>query len=519
MGAVLVTFDTLPAGSLDDAIRSQATDGYHVGVGSNFDANDHLLATSRQQRARAKLAMDRGDFRRPFAGRVAEIYRTPYAQEQVLRHFSAEANPQQRMADAVCVAYRTPPQRRLRSKSATSSLNKALKASKLDRAMRYAARAAFLTGVSWVHVCPEIVNDKLVPRTKVITQDRVVRCWYGSDPDHPDAMLCTFAADADSGIAGHDRVRFAFIDADGVRYLNEGGEVVDWRTNAMAAPPLAEVRDDERHEEDPWGQHRNDKLYTATLDVARLIAHMRWVRKEQSRKLIVMTGESADDIPEGQAKGPELPVVIAANPADFEIQILDFDQAITNSEAEINALLERLAESYGLSSKVLNPSRSVQESSDASLRAEEHSALASLRDSQTMHLAEGDRAACVRVARACQVCGVKCPAPDVVAEQLEITYAPMSFVDHPLTSLQISAERIKLGMSDHLTEYMARHPDLSRDEAEARLREHIEMRNAINEMLSVHQIQKDPREEGEQLSAQQGRIGGQATPEPKDTQE
>ncbi len=474
-----------------------------------------MAARKRQERARNKLAMDRGDFMAPLKARIREVYATDWAVHNTTIHASLEANPLQRMADAVAGApYLVPPVRRLRSNRATEMLGEVANRAHLDASMRRAVRVAFLTGVAWLRPHPAIraaspfaPAESLVPEIEVIDPSTAIRAWYGSDKCHPDVLLCSFRS-KDPGL---ELARFVVHDATGVHYLDAGGKVLDVRETGMDMPPLAEIRVDEPDPCDPWDAMRNDRLYTATLDVARLIAHQRWIRKEQSRKHLVIRGQGANDMPEGQARGPDAPIISTDDPDSLQVDVLDFDLAITNSEAEITALLERVAEGYGLSARVLGIN--ANGSPGDSMRAEEHSALAALRDRQVLHVAEGDKAACTRLARAAAVCGIKCPPPERVWGELEINYAPLTFVDHPLQRLAVAAEEIKLGLADHVTIYQRFHPYLTRRDAEARLRESVDIRNEINALLSAHQTPKDPRQDGEQLSARQGRVGGQASPD------
>lgn len=478
-----------------------------------------IESARRCSRAARKLAMDRGDYRADVAARIAEVYDTNMARENVTRHISLESNLLQRMADAVCVAYKIPPLRTVRKSAGASKQNANLaRVARLDRAMREANRIAFLTGVSWVRPFPAersksllSAESGLVPECEVIGPDKALKAWYGSDPRNPDALLCLHAAD-------DDRIRYVLHDADACHYLDRAGQLVDRREHGMGVPPLAEIRVDEPNDVSPWDELRNDRLYTATIDLARLIAHIRWVRKAQSFKLIVLAGEAVDAMPADQRLQPEGAIATGSNPADLRLEIQDLDTSVSNAEAEIAALMHRLAESYGLTQRFVDyVADGSGVSSNHTMSPREHAALADLRDRQILTLADGDRAACARLAVAGKLCGLNAPDPDRLLADLDVSYAPLSYVDEPMKRLEVFAEEISLGLSDHAHVYQRMHPHMSLEECHQAVLAHIERRNEYNDLLSRHQISNDPaddpRHDGEQLSARQGREGGLAAAE------
>jgi hypothetical protein len=351
-----------------------------------------------------------------------------------------------------------------------------------------------------------------VPECEVIGPDTAIQTWYGSDPHNPDALLCLHAAD-------DDRIRYVLHDADACHYLDRSGQVIDRREHGMGVPPLAEIRVDEPNAMRPWDDLRNDRLYTATIDLARLIAHIRWIRKAQSFKLIVLAGEAVDAMPQDQRLTPEGAIATGMDPASLRLEIQDLDTSVANAEAEIAALMHRVAESYGLTQRFVDfVTEGPGVASASAMSPREHAALADLRDRQIITLADGDRAACARLAVAARRCGLKAPDPDRLLADLDVSYAPLSYVDEPMKRLEVFAEEIRLGLSDHAHVYQRlKGQHLSIEECHQAVLAHIERRNEYNELLSVHQIPNDPaadpRHEGEQLSAQQGRVGGLARPD------
>lgn len=470
-----------------------------------------LASRSRMGRARAKLAVDRGDFASQVYARIDEVYESDYARERVKMYVSLETNPMQRLTDAVSVCYKVPPLRRIGDTDRlTKSFVAASRAARLNAAMRRASRVAFQTGVCWLRVYPAKrtespmdVAGKMMPECELITPASAVRAWYGSDPRHPDMLLAEYASVED------DRIRYVLHDAYACHYLDAGGGLVMRREHAMNMPPLAEVRVDEPDDDDPWDSMRNDRLLTATIEVARLIAHIRWIRKSQSFMLMQVTGEVVSEMSEGQRINPETGIAVAADPDAIRIDVHNMDISVKNAEEEIQALLSRLAESYGLNQRSVDAADDKSGVTDSqAYTPREHAALADLRDRQLMSLEDADRAACVRLSRVAEVCRMECPKPERVWRDLEVQYAPLSYIDQPMARVELAAEKIKLGLTHHAEVYQWDHPHLSLTECDERVRENINMRNEYNELLAKHQIPLDPRQEGETAAARQGRIGG-----------
>ena len=465
----------------------------------------------RRADAQSRLKIDREDFRELVEARIDEVYELSAIRRKVKRFVTTAINPLQMIADRIAVAYRVPPTRSLVGDATASDVfSRLMRETKIATRAKQWGRYAFITNVC--HVIPWPVMSEsggdVSIRYVTVTAD-VSDVGIGSNPESPDVIWY----DIPEGLPDLPQARTVFLDSDAWHYLDGHGELLRSFQHGLGIAPFSTFRVRPMPHGDYWDRHRGRRLVDATLDVGRLVAAMGYVRKDQNKKLMALFSDRLDDaVPNEQALQPEHPIVASAAPADVSFQVHDLTTSTSAFTDEINFHLEALSDSFGVPLFVLDPSAGNLAGTEMERSARAFSALSELRDQQVEMLRESEADLAYKTALIAQQFGHPLAVdPELVRETYEVRFAPLTFITHPRERMAYYTEAIGLGLLDQAAAYQHEHPELTVEEAEARVMEHAERRARINDFQASRNMPTDPSRDGDTLAALQGAQGGRPT--------
>lgn len=464
----------------------------------------------RRADARARLRIDREDFRDLVDARIDQVYEVAAIRAKVRRFVSTAVNPLQMVADRLSVAYRVPPTRSIAGEpEASETWSQLMKETKIATRAKQWGRFAFISNVC--HVMPWPVQREGQPvslRYVTVTADSS-DVAFSDDPEHPDALWYD-VSDGQSGVPGAE---VAFVDSEAWSFLDDRGRLLARFEHGLGVAPFATFRVRPQPPGDYWDRHRGRRMVDATLDVARIVAAMGYVRKDQNKKLMTLFADGMDEtVPAGQALQTEHPIVANAPPADVSFQIHDLNTPTRSFHDEIDFHVENLADSFGVGMYVIDPTTSNRPGSESERAASGYAALSELRDQQVEVLRESEHELAYKTALVAERFGHQYAVdPELVREKFEIRFAPLTFLSHPRDRMQYYTEAIRLGLMDHATAYQNEHPELTLEQSEERVMEHAERRARINEFQARRNLGSDPDMLGASLPELQGALGGRPT--------
>lgn len=457
--------------------------------------------------ARARLRIDREDFRDLVEMRIDQVYEVPAIRKKVKRFVTTAINPLQMIADRIAVAYRVPPTRSiLDNAEASETWARLMRESKISTRAKQWGRFAFISNVC--HVVPWPVVKPGQPTTIryiTITAD-ASDVAFSDDPEHPDCIWY----DIDDAAPGVPDAAVAFVDSMAWHFLDAKGHLLASYEHGIGVPPIATCRIRPQPPGDYWDRYRGRRMVDATLDVSRIVATMGYVRKDQNKKLMTMFADRIDEsVPSGQALQTEHPIVADSAPADVSFTVHDLVTPPSGFLDEINFHLENLADSFGVPMFVLDPSTQNRPGTEMERASSSFAALSELRDQQVEMLREFEHELAYKTALVAQRFGHPAAvSPEVVRESYDIRFAPLTFLSHPRERMSYYKDAISLGLMDQAYAYQNEHPELTIEQAEARVMEHAERRAMLNEFQAARNLPSDAALDGGSLAQRQGATGG-----------
>jgi len=494
-----------------------------------FEAYGSMTIDPRRVSMKRRLAIDRGEWKDLAVEHIKSVHETPEIATRICGFFDPSLNIQSRVVDRLAVAYKHPPARMVgTAPGVNKKWGKVMREAKINRMAKAWGRYAYLCGcvyvVPFVRETMDGTDRRLVAGFETILPDRIVDVFFGDDPCTPDVLVYEHREkDGSSDDMNSRAPRYVALDALGWTYFDIRWNQVEFRPHGVNRRIHVKFQVSEGQPGDHWDWRRNLDLESATLNAQRVWCTMGYIRKGQNRKRQVLQGADLSDVPAQQVDMSEQALLLQGVGIDFKIH--DFSQAIDHFKDEIRTRIEMVAEARGIPSSMVDLENGPQNSANIAPIASSANAklLSEKRDDQVEYLRESEAELAYRLALVLDAAGHPDRVnPEQVRSEFKIDFPPLTFTEEPQTRLAVGVEKIKAGLSDHVVLYREYHPEFSWMECADHvlgpghgLTEadgHVAVRNYVNEQLSKHQIPVDPMESGEQLSARQGRIGGQATP-------
>lgn len=458
------------------------------------DASDSLSNKARKVAFARRLAVDDGEHAPLIRARIAEAYETPVAREAIGKHVSTDRNVQRQIIDAVATPYNIAAVRTLRGATPEqlASWRAIYRAAKVDAHMEAVGRYAVLCNV--VHVLPRFEAEGV--RLVVVLPHC---CDAVFDPRGGDEKPSVLVYESKSN--GADLVA---VDADAWRWIavKPGGRWVELAVepHGLGRRPWAAFRSRASSPGKYWSEGHGQELTEGTIDIARIAAHMAWVRKIRAMRTVVMRVGSEDELPSYQSANGETPVLLRGGSA-VGMEVLDPETDPTNFLADIAGKTSALTSGFGL-----NPSGSADHAIDAKLNVD---ALAKHRAKQIKHYTSAE----LELAELLAVLGEQNGLVDLrgldVAEAFSVRFAPMVSGESLAERVATAKELQKQGATNPYRFYQELHPELTDDEARAEVDENVEAIAEFTNMLVTRGLAVGDGSQLETLSQQQGRLGGQ----------
>ena len=432
--------------------------------------------------------------------RVAEVYETAEARAAIGRHVDRRRNLLRKMADRVAIAYETPPSREVRGV-----------AERRQRAFLAAYKEAQtnLEAVTWgrtawtcnvVHVLPRIQDGRLQ--------------WVTVRPHAADVIFDP-AGEPKPSILIYDTnsrgARYVAVDGERWWWLTDGFEVLADEEHAMGPRPWAEFRCSQPPEDDYWDRGRGQHLIDATLEIARISAHMAWARKIQSKNAAYIIVGSEDKLPPGQMLNGEDPLFIRGE--GVTIGTLGMIVPVKDFEDEMRSIARDAAEAIGVP-------YDDADTDPGPTSPRDQAQLVKVRNAQIKYLRVGEeQAAKSAAAELTRVAHAGALDPDTVAEGFRIDFAPLSFADHPLAKVEAAKAEFSIGLNSEFRHY-AREHQTTLEQARDEVLENLEQRSEFLELLTKRNLPADGND-GATVPEVQGQIGGRMSaamnnPQPSD---
>lgn len=478
---------------------------------------------ARQADAAKRLFMLQENWRHVVYAYVNTLYKTDAVKQNISKRIKRTFNILLQITRRVCVVYKQPPVRRLKgapqaSQDAWSALmREAQVATKMQDVEKrvFAANVDIL--VPTVYEDPSgrgkrLRYDELLPHcTEVYTSDH-----YPMGPPETAVYTVKSGSEFDG-----QPLRTAALDAEAVRYYDQRDRLVRTERHGAGIFPGVPFRL-EHPIDDWWCSHRGGGVIEATVEGAHLLARLDWVRNGQDRFKEVMASENIARAAT-QVAGAEGPIEIPIDPSEFRFEVFDVNTAITNHEAHIKLYLHQAAESVGVPSVLVDFDFSSGNTANTNPQsaAAQHAALADLRNQHIEWYREAERELAWRTALVLQGTGhplADLLPPDMVAEEFEIEFPELTFVEHPQTRVAVAKERIAIGLSSTVREYQREHPDLTHEEAKAQVIAIAEEEGELNELYIRNNWPRGAAEK-QTLAQAQGAQGGMASGQARQPQD
>ncbi len=476
----------------------------------------HVERQARARSTRRTLKIYQGDWAPFVTDRIARVYRQQSTKAEIQKFISTERNLMVRTTNAVSVTYTQPPRRTLDGggKASNKALIDVLYEAEMDTQAEQWAKLAFVSGV--VHVVPSVQQRDRWPAKQlvfdaVLPQDADA-IFEPNDPDHP-AILVYRVDQGDEQIVA--------LDSEAWNYYDKSWRLLRRVEHNLGRMPAVQFRVRPRPFHDYWDYRLGETLSQATIEVARVSAQYRWVRKNSNSKIASFFSEQLDDGSE-DAITAEQGIARSVDPNEAEFTVHNYETLPDAFIKEMKEIAEQVAELVGVPT-----SRVDFQNEGAGYTPGEHEALSKIRTGQIKHLARAERELVWTASQMMRVFGHPLAPklnPDRVWKTYTTDFGLLTYVDDPLKMLQVSNELVKQGQSDPVCEYMKTHPNLTREDATVAVLRHIETRGKITEFQAKHGIANDPRAEPkddrDNKAQQEGREGGrQSRPPPPDGDE
>lgn len=435
---------------------------------------------TRKAQARARLLVDAQRHRPLIEAHIYRAYDTPTIRAEIVRHVDVLKNLQRQVTSRVAVAYQQPPARSLRGvpEDEEGKFLRAYREAKTDVLAEKWGRYAFFLSV--VHVLPRYENGKLVWVT--VTPDKADVLF---DPNEDEPSILVYETCAHGAV-------YVAVDSERWWWISDRFEVLHEEEHGMGMCPWVAIRWQDAPEMDYWDRGSGQDLLDGTLEIGRVYAHARWVRKNWSKKLLTLhTGENVS-IPENQNLGANQPVTFEGSGV-AELTVHDVSVPIEGFTQEMAEITSSVLEQYGLTVE------------DRSAKSE---ALVKIRAQQIKHFERAELELAVRAAAILRANGALSLTADQVRDSFRVLFAAPRDADHPKDRMETAKAKMALGQTDPYELYVQEHPGTTREEARDYVLEHVRARAEFYETWVENNMSLDPEDDLKTMAALNGKLGG-----------
>lgn len=472
---------------------------------------------ARQRDAANRLLIMQENWRHLPIALINSVIKTDKVKVALARNVRRTWNVLLQMARKLCVVYKQPPIRRL--KGAPQASQDALAALVRETNIVTLAKAIERHTFS-LNACipiPRVINDPHGQGKRCRFELVLPHCSEVTTSEYDpmgDPLTVAYAAKDGSDFSGTP-LRSVVVDDQAWRWYDERNVQVHIEEHNAGVCPAVPFRL-EHPVDDWWCSFRGSGVYDATIFVAYLVARMDWVRGGQDRWRELLLAEGLKNIPL-QVAGAEGPVEIPLAPASADYRVFNVNTAVTFHLEHIRAYLHQAAESLGVPSTLVDwdPSTGNAVNTSEAASAAQQGALADLRTEQIEFYRTSERDLWWKTALVLQGSGhplAKLLPADLVAEDFEIDFPELTFVEHPKVRVEVAARRVETGLSSTIREYQREHPELTFEQAKAEVIAIAEEEGELNELYIRNNWPRGAA--GKQTLAQaQGAEGGRASGE------
>lgn len=338
----------------------------------------------------------------------------------------------------------------------------------------------------------------------------------------PDVSWARFQGDEIEAVLWRAGKLYIEVSADGWRYFDEKGQPVERKEFGtdrngrvalnLAAPPIATFRTD-LPAKDWWSSSRHRGLAAGTLEACYWWAHLQWIRKSQSRKLLVAKARKDKLIGGQNATDPEIPYLYDGEPDEAAFEVHDFNTPPADHLSMIRFIGEQLAEREGIpGAEVTFDNSSDGDMGVVSLQLRREK-LAHVHMQQVPHMVRGEADLWPAVVAVAKSAGHRhaaaLPPPDEIREMLTVEFPEPEVVTDPKARLELDAEKLRLGLTSPVKIMQRHHPSLTLEECKALQREHLTEYAELLDFIASRNLPSNPGRATQTLAEAQGSVGGQ----------
>lgn len=448
-------------------------------------------AAGRKAAAANRLRVDAQQHLELLRLHATRFYDSAEIRTEILRHVDVLKNLLRMVCNQVAVAYDRPPARRLRGVDAEQEREflAAYREASTDVEASQWNRFAFYLGV--VHILPRIEHGKLV--------------WVTVTPDTADVLFDP-AGEREPSILVYESKchgsKYVAVDAERWQWIDKDWKLITEETHGLGMVPWVTFRWQPPPRGDYWDRAAGQDLYDGTMEIGRVYAQARWVRKHNSKRLThIHTGQNVD-VPANQNMSSTQPV---HTHGDGAATIASHDMVVPVGEfiAEMREITESVLEAYGLPSSIVDVSDTA-----SNTPANGQAALDKIRNKSIRSFDASELQLAIRVAALLRGAGRLRLSETEVRESFRCRFALMTWADHPRDRMETAKAKIELGQTDPYELYCEENPGVTYAEAVEYVDGHVEARAKFYEVFKAHNLSLDPSDDMKTAAQMNGKIGG-----------
>lgn len=459
------------------------------------------MALSRKGLAAAKLLVDRNQHRDLIEAHVRQAYDSDHVRGEITKHIDELKNLLRQVADRIALCYHRPPTRQIRgiADDQAAKFLAAYRESCFDLKAERWNRYALILGV--IHVLPRYEDGRLQ--------------WLCVTPDISDVVHDP-DGEAEPSILvyetkSHGAARIA-VDAERWWWLSEAWEVLHDEPHGLGMRPWVAVRWAEPPESDYWDRGHGVDLLKGTLELGRVYAHARWIRKNWAKKLVTVHTGANVHVPANQNMSANDPVEFKGD-GIAEIDVHDLVVTMEPFRAEMAEIVESVLEGWGLPANVVDfATGSAEDAANVFGPAAiaKHDALTKIRDRQVKQFEEVELQLAVRAGALLRMHGRIALTDEQIRTGFRVRHAPMTFADHPKARTETYTAQMKLGQTNPYDIYMLENPGVTFEEALEYVDDNIKLRAKFYELWISSNMHLDPEDDLRTAAELNGKLGGQS---------
>lgn len=498
--------DELDAQRKADAMGVEAETGeYNIAGRLRIGA-----AMSRKGSAKARLAIEAQRHVPLIRAHILKYYETQEIRNEIIGHVDSLKNLQRQVTNRVAIAYNRPPARTLRGvpQEQEAKFRAAYKAAKTDSLAEKWNRYAFFLSV--VHVLPRYESGRLR--------------WVTVLPDSADVLFDPDGEDEPSILLYETRshgAAYVAVDSERWWWIAKDWTIKHEEPHHMGMRPWVALRWQEPPEDDYWDRGAGQDLLDATLELGRVYAHARWVRKNWAKKLTTLHTGNTVHIPENQNLGANQPVKFEGS-GQALLQVHDTIVGMSEFQAEMREIVESICEAYGLPSNLIDfATRSTEDAANAfgPAKVNGHDALVKIRDQQIKHFDAAEVELAVRGGAVLRAHGELALSEEQIREAFRCRFGALTFADHPKARVETLQAKMAVAHANPYDEYMLENPSVTLEEAMEEVDRNVELRARLYRKFVTENVPMDPSNDLKTAAQLNGQIGGQQSGDQRQQQD